>query len=129
MLVNSIMNDESSNTDMDKIKERNAKCRAYYEKNKEVLKAKARDRYNYKPAINSTEYVSAKEYYKQYYKKNRAKILLQACKSYHAHKTPCKKRNSVSAKRELIEKRLSDLLVKKQNFIAKLDEEKNNNVI
>lgn len=98
--------------------------KAYYEKNKQEIKAAKILKYN------TDEATSIKEYYKEYYKKNRSKLLIKARQFYYKNKDPTNKRYSVMAKQELIEKQLADLLVKKEAFKQKLLDEQltNNNV-
>lgn len=123
-----------------------AASKEYYVKNKEKCKATAQSNHlkkieedpNYFNNKASKHYLKSKEYYKEYYKKNRATIIARQNAYYYKIKfdkpevqksTYCKT-SSVAIKQSLIDARLADLLVKKEAFKKKLAEEAatNNNV-
>lgn len=115
------------------IEKNKAKARAYYLANKESILAKTKvtskayyEKHKHEiKAAKILKYNSEdKNYYKEYYKNNRAKLLMKARQFYYKNKDPTNKRYSVMAKQELIKKNLADLLLKKELFIAKLEEEK-----
>ena len=119
----------------------------YYAKNKEKCKATASATHlknlesdpNYYIKKDHNHYCKSKDYYKEYYKKNRSKIIARQNAYYYnfkfnkteAEKPPYYKASTVATKQALINAQLADLLVKKEAFKKKLAEEAaalNNNV-
>lgn len=116
-----------------------ASSKEYYAKNKEKCKAAAQanhlkkieDDPNYFNKKASKHYWKSKEYYKEYYKQNRATIIARQKAYYYklkfdkpeAEKPTYYKASTVAIKQAFINAQLADLLVKKEAFKKKLAEE------